>query len=103
LEDIKAGDATREPYQNATGLVAALKVSRGDWVADVGAGGGYYSMRLAEIVGPEGKVFAEDISDTAMRWLNDRVKVFNRPTLKLSRERLMIQNFQSTGSTRSWS
>src|SRR5262249_40559990 len=63
LEDYKAADATREPYQNSTGLVAALKVSRGDWVADVGAGGGYYSMRLAEIVGPEGKVFAEDISD----------------------------------------
>jgi predicted methyltransferase len=77
LEDFKAGDANREPYQNATGLVAALKLSRGDWVADVGAGGGYYSMRLAEVVGPEGKVFAEDISDSAMRWLNDRVKVFN--------------------------
>jgi ubiquinone/menaquinone biosynthesis C-methylase UbiE len=46
-------------------------------VADVGAGAGYYSMRLAEIVGPEGKVFAEDISNSSIRWLNDRVKVFN--------------------------
>src|SRR5215467_8166539 len=76
LEDFKAGDVDREPYQNATGLVAALKASSGDWVADVGAGGGYYSMRLAEIVGPEGKVFAEDISDSSMRWLNARVKAF---------------------------
>lgn len=83
LEDFKAGDANREPYQNATGLVAALKVSRGDWVADVGAGGGYYSMRLAEIVGPEGKVFAEDISDSAMRWLNARVKVFNLSNVEI--------------------
>src|SRR5215510_6174746 len=83
LEDFKAGDVSREPYQNATGLVAALKVSRGDWVADVGAGAGYYSMRIAEIVGPEGKVFAEDISDSSMRWLNARVKVFNLSNVEI--------------------
>ncbi|MBO0720394.1 MAG: methyltransferase domain-containing protein [Blastocatellia bacterium] len=83
LQDFKAGDAYRAPYQNATALVAALKVSRGDWVADVGAGGGYYSMRLAEIVGTEGKVFAEDISDSSIRWLNDRVKVFNLSNVEI--------------------
>jgi precorrin-6B methylase 2 len=83
LEDFKAGDVSREPYQNATGLVAALKVSRGDWVADVGAGSGYYSMRLAEVVGPEGKVFAEDISDWRMRTLNNRVKAFNLSNVEI--------------------
>jgi predicted methyltransferase len=83
LEDFKAGDANREQYQNAAGLLAALQVSRGDWVADVGAGAGYYSMRLAEIVGPEGKVFAEDISDSAMRWLNARVKVFDLSNVEI--------------------
>ena len=83
LEDFRAGDANREPYQNATGLLTALQVSRGDWVADVGAGAGYYSMRLAEIVGPEGKVFAEDISDSAMRWLNARVKVFDLSNVEI--------------------
>jgi predicted methyltransferase len=77
IEDFKAGDAHREPYQKATDLLAAMNVSRGDWVADVGAGAGYYSMRLAHMVGPEGKVFAEDISDSAMRWLNARMKVFD--------------------------
>jgi predicted methyltransferase len=77
IEDFKAGDATREPYQKATDLVAALQVSPGDWVADVGAGAGYYAMRLSEIVGPGGKVFAEDISSSAMGWLNARVRAFN--------------------------
>ena len=77
VEDFKAGDASREPYQKATDLLAAMQVSKGDWVADVGAGGGYYSMRLAEMVGPEGKVFSEDISDPSIRWLNTRVKTFN--------------------------
>jgi predicted methyltransferase len=83
LEDFKAGDVDREPYQNATSLIAALKLSRGDWVADVGAGHGYYSMRLAEIVGPEGKVFAEDISDWRIRALNARVKVFNLSNVEI--------------------
>lgn len=76
LEDFKAGDANREPYQKSSDLLAALQVSQGDWVADVGAGAGYYSMRLADMVGPEGKVFAEDVSDSAMGWLNARVNVF---------------------------
>src|SRR6266436_6261592 len=54
LEDFKAGDANRETYQRATDVLKALEVSNGDWVADLGAGGGYYSMRLCDVVGPTG-------------------------------------------------
>ena len=85
IEDFKAGDASRESYQRATDLVAALQISRGDWVADIGAGAGYYSMRLSEVVGPEGKVFAEDITDSAMRWLNARIKVFDLRNVEVVR------------------
>ena len=77
LEDFNAGDLTREPNQRATDLVAALQISRGDWVADVGAGAGYYSMLMSGLVGPDGKVFAEDITTAAMGWLNTRIKVFD--------------------------
>ena len=69
--------AGREPSQRATDLVAALEVSPGDWVADVGAGGGYYSMRLADLAGPGGKIFAEDISDSPLRALKARVQAFD--------------------------
>ena len=75
VADFQAIDVNREPYQNATGLLAALRVSAGDWVADVGAGGGYYSMRLADLVGERGKVFAEDIAISS--WVNARAKAFN--------------------------
>jgi len=38
----------------------------GDWVLDIGANVGYYTMRLSELVGPEGRVFAfEPITATA--------------------------------------
>jgi hypothetical protein len=52
LEDFKAGDQNREVQQRPTDLLKALNASPGDWVADVGAGAGYYSMRLSTIVGP---------------------------------------------------
>ena len=80
-EDFEAIDANREPFQNATGLLAAMQVSPGDWVADVGAGGGYYSMRLAGLVGPEGKVFAEDIAISS--WVSDRARLFDLHNLEI--------------------
>lgn len=75
--DFEAGDQNRESQQRATDLLKALQLSAGDWAADVGAGGGYYSMRLAAMVGPRGKVLAEDIWDPAIRWLDLRVKLFD--------------------------
>jgi ubiquinone/menaquinone biosynthesis C-methylase UbiE len=40
---------------------AALKLNKGDVVADIGAGSGYITTRLARAVGPEGRVKAVDI------------------------------------------
>jgi ubiquinone/menaquinone biosynthesis C-methylase UbiE len=67
----------RETDQRATDLLKAVGVSRGDWVADVGAGNGYYSMRLSQMVGAEGRVFAEDLSTYSIDGLNQRVKAFD--------------------------
>jgi len=38
-----------------------LKIQKGAVVADIGAGSGYMSIRMAKIVGPQGKVYANDI------------------------------------------
>jgi predicted methyltransferase len=77
VEDFKAGDQNREVQQRATDLLQAMNASPGDWVADVGAGAGYYAMRLSTIVGPQGKVFAEEIWNPALRSLDLRVKLFD--------------------------
>ena len=42
-------------------LLKALKLKPGDAVADIGAGTGYYSWRIAEAVGEKGRVYAVDI------------------------------------------
>jgi ubiquinone/menaquinone biosynthesis C-methylase UbiE len=49
-------------------------VEPGMSVADVGAGEGYYTVRLARVVGPHGRVLAEDIVPEVRDTLSDRVQ-----------------------------
>jgi SAM-dependent methyltransferase len=51
----------REMEENPEAAITAIGVKKGMTVADVGAGVGYFSLRLAKRVGPTGKVYAEDI------------------------------------------
>src|SRR5213594_5227976 len=48
-------------------MLAALDIKKGSVVADIGAGVGYHVWRIAEIVGPTGKVFGEDIQEGMIR------------------------------------
>jgi len=49
--------------------IALLKIAKGATVADIGAGNGYITWRLAERVGPSGKVYANDIQPEMLRML----------------------------------
>ena len=51
----------RDSLQEAKAVMAAAEVKPGMTVADIGAGNGYYTSRLAQRVGPQGRVLAEDI------------------------------------------
>ena len=60
--------------EEATGLsLKLLDVRPGSVVADIGAGSGYYSTRLARLVGPEGRVYASDIQQAMLDLIRDRV------------------------------
>ncbi len=54
-------------------LIETLKLRPGDVAADIGAGTGYFSRRLARKVGPRGKVFAVDIQPEMLRQLTNRM------------------------------
>lgn len=58
-------DGHRNQWQQPERVVASLRLKAGDAVADLGAGGGYFTFRLAPAVGVQGKVFAVDV-DPAM-------------------------------------
>jgi SAM-dependent methyltransferase len=55
-------------------LLDAMKISEGDWAADVGSGDGDYTIPMAERVGPSGRVFAVDIDADVLDELNDRLR-----------------------------
>jgi ubiquinone/menaquinone biosynthesis C-methylase UbiE len=51
----------RQQEEEPDRALRILKIPKGAVVADIGAGSGYMSVRMAKIVGPEGKVYANDI------------------------------------------
>ena len=51
----------REAEEQPDQLVSQLRLRRGEIVADIGAGTGYLSRRLAQAVGPTGRVLAVDV------------------------------------------
>jgi predicted methyltransferase len=55
-------------------VVTLAGVKPGMWVADVGAGEGYYSVRLSPVVGKRGRVLAEDIQPDVTDQLAQRVQ-----------------------------
>jgi ubiquinone/menaquinone biosynthesis C-methylase UbiE len=63
----------REDEEQPSKAIAALGIKPGQVVADVGAGSGYYTVRLAERVGRAGQVFATDIQPEMLDLLRERV------------------------------
>lgn len=63
----------RESEEQPARAIAALNITPGHVVADVGAGTGYYTVRLAERVGPAGRVFATDIQPEMLSALQARM------------------------------
>jgi ubiquinone/menaquinone biosynthesis C-methylase UbiE len=50
-------------------VIDAMNLKDGDQVADIGAGTGFFSRRLAQAVAPSGKVYAEEIQPQMLRLL----------------------------------
>jgi len=62
----------------------AIGIKPGMTVADVGAGSGYFSVRLSRLVGPTGKVYASDIQPEMLRLLRrrlDKAQILNVETV----------------------
>ncbi|HVS30607.1 MAG TPA: methyltransferase domain-containing protein [Thermoanaerobaculia bacterium] len=54
-------------------VIAAMKLKDGDVVADVGAGTGYFTRRLARAVAPRGRVYANDVQPEMLELLRASV------------------------------
>lgn len=63
----------REQWQRVDDIFRAMAVGPGAIVADVGAGDGFFTSRLASAVGPSGRVYAVDMDDRQLDRLRRRL------------------------------
>ena len=57
---------SRDAWQKPKEVIEKLEIKPGSRIADLGAGGGYFTWYLADAVGPEGRVYAVDIDETGL-------------------------------------
>jgi len=65
--------ADRAAWQKPDEVVAALGLAPGEVACDVGAGPGYFTLRLARTVGPAGRVYGVDVEPVILAALRDRL------------------------------
>lgn len=63
----------RDREENSNLVVAKLPIRKNTVVADIGAGSGFYTFRIAPLI-PEGKLYAVEIQDDAISYLKEKSK-----------------------------
>ena len=66
--------AERDNEEDPDHAIDVLKITKGSTDADIGAGSGYMTVKLAKKVGPDGKVFANDIQPGMLELLTRRLQ-----------------------------
>ena len=76
LQDrIRSGERPeRDSWQKPDEVVQALGLKNGDVVADIGAGTGYFTRRLARAVAPDGRVYAVDVAADVLGYLKQEAE-----------------------------
>jgi arsenite methyltransferase len=67
-------DPQRDAYQKPHEVITALNLKEAEVIADLGAGSGYFTFRLARHVGDTGRVYAVDVSPEMIVHLNRRIR-----------------------------
>jgi ubiquinone/menaquinone biosynthesis C-methylase UbiE len=65
--------AERDAEEDPDRAIDVLKIEKGSTVADIGAGSGYMTVKLAKKVGPQGRVYANDIQPAMLDLINKRL------------------------------
>jgi predicted methyltransferase len=67
-------DPGRDKRLQIDRVMDLLGLKAGSTVADIGAGGGWFSVRAARRVGPKGRVIAEDINPKGIAYIHQRAQ-----------------------------
>lgn len=72
----------RDEWQMPDAVIQALDLEEGDRVADLGSGTGYFTFRLADAVGPEGVVYAVDVDEQLVDYIDEQAAEKGYPNVK---------------------
>jgi predicted methyltransferase len=75
--------STREQEEAPAEALALIDIAPGMIVADVGAGSGFMTMRLAALVGPAGKVYANDIQPALLRVVQEKARAAHASNVEI--------------------
>ena len=78
----RMNDPSRDVWQKPQGVVEKLSIARGSRVADLGAGGGYFTWHLAKAVGARGTVYAVDIEEKAINMIFKEMVTRGTPNVR---------------------
>jgi ubiquinone/menaquinone biosynthesis C-methylase UbiE len=76
-------DPSRRVWLPPAEVLAAMALHSGETIADVGAGTGYFSLPLAQAVGPQGRVYAVDAQKEMLSLLRQKLDEFTLPIVEL--------------------
>ena len=71
LGDLEGPD--RDAWQMPDAVMDAMGIADGSHVAEIGAGGGWFTVRLARRVGPNGLVYAQDVQSQMLEAIRRRM------------------------------
>src|ERR671912_30282 len=74
ISPIWATEEQRDAVDESGQIIRLLELKPGMSVADVGAGSGYHTVRLARALGPNGRVLAQDITPNYLADLQERIR-----------------------------
>ena len=73
----------RDEWQKPDQVVSTLAISPGDQIADLGSGGGYFTYRFAEAVGQGGQVYAIDVDESLLAYIEDQAEERGLPQITI--------------------
>lgn len=83
----RLNDPSRDTWQKPQGVIEQLSITPGSRVADLGAGGGYFTWHLARAVGARGTVYAVDINPAALDMIFREMVARGTPNVRPVRAR----------------
>ncbi len=83
LNRLDVVERERDGWQRPAEVLRALDVREGNTVVDLGSGAGYFTLKLAGVVGSRGEVLAVDLRRLSLFFLRIRALLSNRHNIRI--------------------